>query len=62
MLHLIAKDHGSALSTAVAGKMVYNAVREGSMAQRVALQSRHGMRNAHLSRAIQLLERVPKNR
>ena len=56
MLHLIAKDHGSALSTAVAGKMVYNAVREGSAAQRVSLQSRHGMRNGHLMRAIALME------
>ncbi|MDW4548929.1 GlxA family transcriptional regulator [Defluviimonas sp. D31] len=56
MLHLIARDHGTGLATAVADQMVYNAVREGSAAQRVSLQSRHGMRNTHLTRAIQLME------
>ena len=56
MLHLIAKEHGGDLATAVADQMVYNAVREGSAAQRVSLQSRHGMRNAHLARAIHLME------
>ena len=56
MLHLIARDHGTGLATAVADQMVYNAVREGSAAQRVSLQSRHGMRNAHLTRAIQIME------
>lgn len=56
MLHLIAREHGRDLSTAVADQMVYTAVREGTAAQRVSLQSRHGMRNAHLSRAIALME------
>ncbi len=56
MLHLIARQHGSDLSTAVADQMVYNAVREGTAAQRVSIQSRHGMRNAHLARAIGVLE------
>ncbi|MGP3698863.1 GlxA family transcriptional regulator [Rhodobacter sp. NSM] len=56
MLHLIAREHGRDLSTAIADQMVYNAVREGTAAQRVSLQSRHGMRNAHLSRAIELMQ------
>lgn len=56
MLHLIAKEHGTNLATAVADQMCYNAVREGSAPQRVSLQSRHGMRNAHLVRAITLME------
>lgn len=56
MLHLIAREHGSDLSTAVADQMVYNAVREGTAAQRVSIQSRKGMRNEHLARAIAILE------
>lgn len=56
MLHLIARDHGQDLATAVADQMVYNAVREGSAAQRVSLQSRMGTRNTHLTRAIALIE------
>lgn len=56
MLHLIARDHGKDLATAVADQMVYNAVREGTAAQRVSLQSRHGMRNSHLAHAIRLIE------
>ena len=52
MLHLIARDHGLELSVAVAGQMVYNAVRESTAAQKVSLQSRNGMRNSHLSAAI----------
>jgi len=56
MLHLIGLEHGADLAIAVADQMVYNAVRSGSDAQRVSLQSRHGMRNAHLIRAIALIE------
>lgn len=56
MLHLISKDHGAELATEVADQMVYNAVREGSAAQRVSLQSRHGMRNVHLMRAIAIMD------
>ena len=56
MLHLIARDHGQDLATAVADQMVYNAVREGTAAQRVSLQSRLGTRNAHLTRAITIIE------
>ncbi len=52
MLHLIAQDHGTDLSIAVADQMVYNAVREATAAQRVSLQSRSGMRNPHLAAAI----------
>jgi transcriptional regulator GlxA family with amidase domain len=56
MLHLIATAHGEDLALEVADQMLYNAVREGTAAQRVSLQSRHGMRNAHLMRAIALME------
>lgn len=56
MLHLIETAHGSDLAIAVADQMVYNAVRDASAEQRVSLQSRHGMRNAHLARAIQIMQ------
>ena len=55
MLHLIEQDHGYDLSVAVADQMVYNAVRNASAAQKVSLQSRSGMRNAHLIRAIEIM-------
>lgn len=61
MLHLIGKAHGVDLATEVADQMVYNAVREGSAAQRVSLQSRHGMRNEHLVRAIAIMEETIEN-
>jgi AraC family transcriptional regulator, glycine betaine-responsive activator len=56
MLHLIGAAHGIDLATIVADQMVYNAVREGTAPQRVSLQSRHGMRNEHLIRAIAMME------
>ncbi|MFZ5962496.1 GlxA family transcriptional regulator [Thalassococcus sp. BH17M4-6] len=56
MLHLIAQDHGHDLSVAVSDQMVYNAVREATGAQKVSLQSRKGMRNAHLAAAITRME------
>lgn len=56
MLHLIGEQHGADLATAVADQMVYNAVREGTAAQRVSLQSRLGVRNAHLMKAISIME------
>jgi transcriptional regulator GlxA family with amidase domain len=52
MLHLIERDHGYDLSMAVADQMVYSAAREATAAQRVSLQSRNGIRNAHLTYAI----------
>lgn len=55
MLFLIGRKHGDDLATEVADQMVYNAVRDADAAQRVSLQSRHGMRNQHLTRAIQLM-------
>lgn len=55
MLHLIERDHGYDLAVAVSDQMVYNAVRDASAAQRVSLQSRNGMRNPHLARAIQIM-------
>jgi transcriptional regulator GlxA family with amidase domain len=56
MLHLIERDHGYDLSVAVADQMVYNAVRDATAEQRVSLQSRNGMRNRHLARAIQIMQ------
>lgn len=56
MLHLIGKQHGNDLAVEVADQMVYNAVREDTAAQRVSRQSRHGMRNAHLMRAIERMK------
>ena len=55
MLHLIEREHGRDLAVAVADQMVYNAVREATAGQRVSLQSRHGMRNPHLAKAIQMM-------
>lgn len=55
MLHLIGREHGAELAADVADQMVYAAVREASAAQRVSLQSRRGMRNAHLARAIAIM-------
>lgn len=55
MLHLIERSHGHDLAVEVADQMVYNAVREASAEQRVSLQSRHGIRNRHLARAIRLM-------
>jgi transcriptional regulator GlxA family with amidase domain len=56
MLHLIGREHGDDLAVAVADQMVYNAVRNATAAQRVSLQSRNGMRNAHLSQAIRMMQ------
>lgn len=55
MLHLIDRDHGYDLSVAVADQMVYNSVRNATAEQRVSLQSRNGMRNPHLAKAIQIM-------
>lgn len=55
MLHLIEHDHGYDLSVAVADQMVYNTVRSGSAAQRISLQSRKGIRNPHLSHAVEIM-------
>lgn len=55
MLHLIERDHGYDLAVAVADQMVYNAVRGSGSAQRVSIQSREGIRNAHLIRAIEMM-------
>jgi len=61
MLHLIAEEHGEELAVTVADQMVYNAVREGTAAQRISLQSRIGARNPHLTRAIRLIEENIEN-
>lgn len=55
MLHLIGAAHGADLAVAVSDQMVYNAVREASAEQRVSLQSRQGMRNPRLAKAIALM-------
>lgn len=56
MLHLIERDHGEELATDVADQMVYNTVRNATAKQRVSLQSRNGMRNAHLAKAIDIMQ------
>jgi transcriptional regulator GlxA family with amidase domain len=56
MLHLIEEDHGEELALAVADQMVYNAVRAASAEQKVSLQSRNGIRNAHLAKAIAMMK------
>lgn len=56
MLYLIGKSHGEDLALAVADQMVYNAVRDASGAQKVSLQSRNGMRNPHLVKAIRTMQ------
>jgi transcriptional regulator GlxA family with amidase domain len=56
MLHLIGRAHGQDLATEGADQMVLNAVREGTAARRVSVQSRHGMRNEHRKRAIAIME------
>ena len=55
MLHLIEKDHGYNLAISVADQMVYNAVQEATADQRVSLQSRNGMRSAHLVAALKIM-------
>lgn len=57
MLHLIEQDHGHDLAVSVSDQMVYNAVRNATAEQKVSLQSRNGMRNAHLAKAIHIMER-----
>lgn len=56
MLHLIEQDHGAELAQAVADQMVYSAARAASAEQKVSLQSRQGMRNAHLVKAIDIMK------
>ncbi len=58
MLHLIAARHGSGLAEEVADQMVYNTVRESSARQKVSVQARHGMRNPHLTHAVQLMSQA----
>lgn len=56
MLHLIETEHGEELALAVADQMVYNAVRAASAEQKVSLQSRSGIRNTHLAKAIAIMK------
>ncbi len=55
MLHLIERDHGRDLGIEVADMMLHNSVREPTAEQKLSLQSRHGIRNAHLSKAIKMM-------
>ncbi|WP_138934232.1 GlxA family transcriptional regulator [Roseovarius arcticus] len=55
LLHLIDQDHGYDLSVAVSDMMVYAGAREASVDQRISLQSRWGMRNPHVARAIEIM-------
>ncbi len=53
MLHLIRTAHGEDLADRVADQMVLSSVRESTAAQKISVQARHGMRNPHLTQAIQ---------
>ena len=55
MLHLMGETHGAELANEVADQMVYNTVREASATQKVSVQARHGMRNPHLTQAVQIM-------
>lgn len=55
MLHLIEQEHGRDLAMVVADQMVYSAVREETVAQRVSLQARIGNRNRHLAEAVEIV-------
>lgn len=55
MLHLIGRAHGSDLAIAVADQMLYNTARNADAAQRYSLQSRYGLRNAHIADAVRLM-------
>jgi transcriptional regulator GlxA family with amidase domain len=61
MLHLIEQRHGTELATEVADQMVYNTVRDASAEQRVSVQSRRGIRNEHLTQAINLMSQATEN-
>ena len=56
MLHLIEQDHGADLATAVADQMVYNTVRAATAEQKVSIQSRSGLRNTHLAKAVKHMQ------
>lgn len=55
MLNLIEQDHGYDLSVAVSDMMVYAGARESSVDQKISFQSRIGMRNPHVARAIEIM-------
>jgi transcriptional regulator GlxA family with amidase domain len=55
MLHFIGEAHGPDLALAVADQMLHTAVRSAGAAQRYSLQSRYGLRNAHIVGAVRLM-------
>lgn len=55
MLHLMTLQHGPELAQEVADQMVYNTVRESTASQKISVQARHGMRNPHLTQAVQIM-------
>lgn len=55
MLHLIEQDHDYDLSVAVSDMMVYAGVRAADVEQRASFQSRHGMRNPHVAKAVEMM-------
>ena len=61
MLSLIDRWQGSGLSIAMADQMVYNAARNATAEQRVSIQSRYGMHNPHLAKAIQTMQNTLEN-
>lgn len=55
MLSMIGDAHGVDLAVAIADQMLYNAVRDENGQQRMSIQARHGMRNAHVATAVKLM-------
>ncbi len=55
MLHFIGEAHGADLALAVADQMLYTTARSAEAAQRYSLQSRYGLRNAHIVAAVRLM-------
>ena len=61
MIHLVEQKHGHDLAIEVADMMLYNSVREPTAEQKLSLQSRHGIRNEHLSNAIRMMSENIEN-
>lgn len=55
MIHMIQETHGQDLAVEVADMMIYNSVRESTAEQKLSFQSRHGIRNPHLTKAIKMM-------
>lgn len=61
MLHLIEQDHGHDLSVGTSEMMVYSGVRESTVDQKISLQSRRGVRNPCVLKAIEIMRNSIEN-